>query len=100
MDQNTNNIPQQGGSKALAIASMVTGICSIFPGWCIAWLPVILGLIAVVLGGIVLAKKMNGKGMAIAGLVTGILSLVIYIIVYIFVFSVATSAVNSLNSLL
>lgn len=89
MDQNTNNVPQQ--SKALAIASMVTGICSIFPGWCVPWLPVVLGLIAVVLGGICLAKKMSGKGMAIAGLVTGILSLVIYVIVYIFVLSAASS---------
>lgn len=89
MDQNTNNVPQQ--SKALAIASMVTGICSIFPGWCVPWLPVVLGLVAVVLGGICLAKKMSGKGMAIAGLVTGILSLVIYVIVYIFVLSAASS---------
>lgn len=84
MDQNTNNIPQEGG-KGLSIASMVLGIVSIFPGWCIAWAPVILGLIAVILGGISISKKKPGKGMAIAGLVTGIISLALYVVIVLLV---------------
>ena len=80
--QNNNGMPQQE-KKGLAIASMVLGITSIVPGWCIPYLPFILGLIGVILGGVSLSKKQGGKGMAIAGLVTSIISLVIYLIILI-----------------
>jgi hypothetical protein len=80
--QNNNGMPQQE-KKGLAIASMVLGITSIVPGWCIPYFPFILGLIGVILGGVSLSKKQGGKGMAIAGLVTSIISLVIYLIILI-----------------
>ena len=91
MDQmNTNNnAPQE--SKGLAIASMVLGIVSIVPGWCIPYLPLLLGLVGVILGGVSLAKKQGGKGMAIAGLVTSIISLAIYVIAAIFVGATLTA---------
>ena len=79
--QNNNGMPQQE-KKGLAIASMVLGITSIVPGWCIPYLPFILGLIGVILGGVSLSKKQGGKGMAVAGLVTSIISLVIYLILF------------------
>lgn len=96
MEENmqNNNMPQQE-SKGLAIASMVLGIVSIIPGWCIPYLPFILGLIGVILGGISLSKKKGGKGMAIAGLVTSIISLAIYVILLIFV-GASISALSSL----
>lgn len=93
MDQNTN-MPQEG-SKALSIASMVLGIVAIVLCFCVPWLPLILGIVAVVLGGIALAKKMPGKGMAIAGLVTGLIAVAIYIIVIVIV-GAAFASVSSM----
>lgn len=93
MDQNTN-MPQQGG-KALSIASMVLGIVAIVLCFCVPWLPLILGIVAVVLGGIALAKKMPGKGMAIAGLVTGLIAVAIYVIVIIVAGAIVGSAMSS-----
>lgn len=97
MDENmqNNNVPQSE-KKGLAIASMVLGICSIVPGWCIPYLPFVLGLIGVILGGVSLAKKQGGKGMAIAGLVTSIISLAIYVILLVFVGATASAIFSSL----
>lgn len=58
--QNNNGMPQQE-KKGLAIASMVLGITSIVPGWCIPYFPFILGLIGVILGGVSLSKKTRWK---------------------------------------
>lgn len=97
MDENmqNGNVPQSE-KKGLAIASMVLGICSIVPGWCIPYLPFVLGLIGVILGGVSLAKKQGGKGMAIAGLVTSIISLAIYVILLVFVGATASAIFSSL----
>ncbi|MGN0431727.1 MAG: DUF4190 domain-containing protein [Lachnospiraceae bacterium] len=64
------------GGKGLAIASMVLGIVALVLSCCVPYLPIVLALLAVVLGGVSLAKKKGGKGMAIAGLVCGIIGLV------------------------
>mgnify|MGYP002626869172 CR=1 FL=1 len=82
--------------KGLAIASMVLGIVSIVPGWCIPYLPLVLGLIAVILGGVSINKKQAGKGMAIAGLVTGIISLAIYAILLACVGASLTAVLSTL----
>lgn len=68
--------PQNGnGLIGFSISSMVIGIvallCSCFP-----YIPLILGLLAVALGGIGIAKNADGKGMAIAGLILGIITVV------------------------
>lgn len=68
-------------SAGLGIASMVLGICALLFSCCIPYLPFFLALAAVVMGGICLAKKMGGKGMAIAGLVCGIIALIPSVIV-------------------
>lgn len=63
-------------SVGLAVASMVMGILALLLSCCVPYLPILLALLAVVFGGISLAKKMGGKGMAIAGLVCGIIGLI------------------------
>lgn len=63
-------------SVGLAVASMVLGILALVLSCCVPYLPILLALLAVVLGGVSLAKKMGGKGMAIAGLVCGIIGLI------------------------
>lgn len=60
----------KGGNIGLAIASMVCGIVSIV--CCCMWLfSLMLAIAAIVLGIIALNKKYDGKGMAIAGIITG-----------------------------
>jgi hypothetical protein len=71
--------PTATGSKGLAIAAMVVGICSIVFGW-VPFLGLILGIVAIVLGIIALKRKI-GKGMSIAGIVTGALATIWNIIV-------------------
>ena len=66
--------PAPSGSKGLAIASLVLGILGFLTGF--IGIGILLGLVAVVLGVIVLVKHHAGKGMAIAGLITGGLAVV------------------------
>lgn len=83
MDMNMNmNMQNAPKSQGLAIASMVLGIIGLVLSCCVPIVPIILALLAVILGGVSLAKKQDGKGMAIAGLVCGIITLVpaIYIL--------------------
>lgn len=59
-----------GGNIGVAIASMVCGIISI-PCCCLWLFSVVLAIAAIALGIIVISQKYDGKGMAIAGIVTG-----------------------------
>lgn len=77
MQQQTNNMPSQ--SKGLAIASMVLGIVSLV-FFCFVYICIPCGLISIILGGVALANKKPGKGMAIAGLVCSIVGIAIYVI--------------------
>ena len=54
----------------LGVASMVCGILSLVLSCCVPYLPLILALVAVVLGAMGI-KKNAGKGMAIAGTICG-----------------------------
>lgn len=76
-------VPQKGQSTGLGIASMVCGILSIVTICCVPYVPVILGIVAVVLG-IVQIVKNEKKGMAIAGIVCGALGLIAYIALFAF----------------
>ena len=58
------------GNIGLSIASMVCGILSLVC-CCLWYLGVILAIAAIVMGIISIKNKYEGKGMAIAGLVTG-----------------------------
>lgn len=73
----------QNQSKGLAIASMVLGICALVLSCCVPYVPALLALLAVVFGGVSIAKKKGGKGMAVAGLVCGVIGLVPSVIVII-----------------
>ena len=67
--------------SGLAIASMVLGIVSLICSCCIPYLPVLLALLGVILGGVSLGGHYEGKGMAIAGLVCSIIALIPSIVV-------------------
>jgi len=59
----------QRTSQGLAIAALVLGLIAFLTGWIPAW-GLLIGGLAVVLGGIAVAKRQS-KGMAITGIVTG-----------------------------
>lgn len=77
---NTNVTPDTNGNGGFAIASMVCGIISIVC-CCLTWFSLILGIVAVVLGIIAINNKYDGKGMAIAGIITGGIGIFIWLIV-------------------
>lgn len=72
---NTGN----GQGSGLAVASLVCGILSMV-FCCVSFLGLILGVLAVVFGVIVLVSGSNGKGMAIAGILTGSIGFVIIMV--------------------
>ena len=92
MDPYNGSMPPQGGPKGKAIASMVTGICSIIPGCCWIWLGLPLAIVALVLGFLSRKNNEDGKGMAIAGIVCGVVGLVVVIINIILVIVLKDSA--------
>ena len=81
MNMNMQNAPKSSG---LAIASLVLGIIGLVLSCCVPYVPLLLALLAVVLGGVSLAKKQGGKGMSIAGLICGIITLIPSILVVIY----------------
>ncbi len=69
---------QGGGNIGFAIASLVCGICSLLC-CCLTLFSAVLAIAAVVLGIITICFKYDGKGMAIAGIITGGFAIVIAI---------------------
>ncbi len=80
-DSSTSNagMNQTNGNIGFAIASMVCGILSI-ACCCLSTFSLVLGIAAVVLGIISMNGKYDGKGMAIAGIITGSIGIAIWII--------------------
>lgn len=70
------------GNIGFSIASLVCGILSLLC-CCFTVLSLILGIAAIALGVVVICCKYDGKGMAIAGIVTGGIGLVIVVILFI-----------------
>ncbi len=66
----------------LAVASMILGIISLLFGCCFWYVSLPAALVSIALASVSLAKKNDGKGMAIAGLVTSIVSLVPAVIIF------------------
>ncbi|MBR6487254.1 MAG: DUF4190 domain-containing protein, partial [Lachnospiraceae bacterium] len=68
-----------GGNIGFAIASMVCGCLSILCcfGTCVSW---VLSIVAIVLGIITITKKYDGRGFAIAGIVTAGVGIILSII--------------------
>ncbi len=84
---------QGGGNIGFAIASMICGIFSIVC-CCFTLFSAVLAVAAVVLGIITLCFKYDGKGMAIAGIATGGVGLVIVI------FSMILSGTTTYNEMM
>ena len=102
-EENTNTAPQAGPSKGLPIAGMVLGIVGLlfsFAG-CTALLGLILCLVGVILSAIGMKKcndgTADGKGMAIAGLATSGVGILISIIVMVVFAAAVGSAVDDYN---
>ena len=88
------NMGYQGESKGLSIAALVCGIGSLI-SWCInAWLVLILGIAAIVLG--VIGRKKGGRKMGTAGMVCGIISLVIYVLLILLGFALGIAVAGGM----
>lgn len=83
-------------SNGVAIAALVCGIIALLASWLpgINLLSVVLGIAAIILGVIGLrnAPERGGRGLAITGLVTGALGLVVAIIFLVFIVSFVQDA--------
>jgi len=92
--------PAQQGSNGLAIAALIVGILSILLGLFLFFLfaGLGLGLVAVVLGvlGSNRARAMggNGRGLAIAGIVTGLLGGLINLVIILGIFTMVSDPAN------
>lgn len=73
------NYEQSNGNIGFSIASMVCGILSLLC-CCFSLFSLVLGIAAVVLGIVCLSGKYEGKGMAIAGIVTGGIGISVWVI--------------------
>lgn len=90
-----------GPTNGLAVAALVVGIVAVISGWVPFW-GLLVGATAVVLG-ILALKKANGKGMAIAGIITGGLGALWGLLVavgFIIALTLGASAVNTANETL
>ena len=70
------------GDNPMAMASMVCGILSIV-FCCGSWISWILSIVAIVLGAVSISKGRRGKGMAMAGIITGAVGIVLSILILI-----------------
>lgn len=78
--QQTPAVPPVADRNGLAIASMVLGILSIVFVW---FLGFILGILAIIFGGLSV-RRTTKRGLAITGLVTGIVALVLSLGIFLF----------------
>ncbi len=83
--------------KGFCIASMVLGIIALVL-FCVFYISIPCAILAIIFG--ILGIKSTGKGMAVAGLVTGSIGLIISIaiIVFAFIFGVAAGISDTLNN--
>ena len=81
-----NNVNSQKETVGFAITSMVLGILSILLSCSYIYVSIILSVLALIFGIIHLKNKKSGQGMAIAGICTGAISILIKIILFILVF--------------
>ncbi|WP_236896183.1 hypothetical protein [Clostridium beijerinckii] len=80
----TNQISKK--NSGLAVVSLVLGIMAIILFWAFSY-PIILGLAGIIIGLISIAKKRDGLKIAIAGIITSIIGLligIIFVVLYMF----------------
>lgn len=75
----SEEVEEGGGNIGFAIASLVCGCLAILCcfGGCISW---IFSIVAIIMGVITISKKYDGRGFAIAGIITGSVGVVLSII--------------------
>lgn len=94
-NQNFNQMPQQPqGGAGLAIASMVLGICSIV-FCCLGYIAIVIAIVGLILGIVSLKGQRAGRGMAIAGIITSAIGLILLVVLLIVGFSVMDSVDSS-----
>lgn len=71
--QNVSNEPVKKPASALAVTALVLGIISILT--CFFMVNVIIGIIAIILAVVVLAKRESGKGISITAILLSIISI-------------------------
>jgi predicted Zn finger-like uncharacterized protein len=102
--RNGGGAPRSGGSNGLAIAGMVLGIVGVVLVWipCIGQiLAIVLGIVGAALSGIGLAqanKSGNGKGMALTGLITSILAILVAILYWAYIAFMVNTAANQFQN--
>ena len=74
--------------SALAVTSLVLGILSLTLCCCIGWLP---GIIGAILGIVAIAKDQGGKGLAVGGVITSVLGLIIGILLTVYTVAIVNS---------
>lgn len=76
----------KGGNIGIAIASLVCGILAIIC-CCATTFSLLLSVASIVLGVITIVKKYDGKGMAIAGIATGGVAIVLTVLAFVSLFA-------------
>lgn len=76
----------QGGYIGISIASLVCGIFAIIC-CCATTFSILLSVAAIALGIVAIVKKYDGKGMAIAGIATGGIAIVLTILAFVSLFA-------------
>lgn len=71
--QNVSNEPVKKPASALAVTALVLGIISILT--CFFMVNVIIGIIAIILAVVVLAKREGGKGISITAILLSVISI-------------------------
>lgn len=83
--------------NGLAIASLVLGIAGVVTCW-LTFPGIILGILAVIFGGVGLARARNdrvsNKGMAIAGLTTGVIAIIVGAVLLVYAIQVASDCLD------
>lgn len=78
-EQTHHTTTQSQPESGLAIASLVLGVVSMTgPG-------LLLGIPAIITGAMALKRKLGGRGLALAGLITGIISTVLSVLFIMFI---------------
>ncbi len=86
--------PQSGG-KGLSIASMILGIVSVVFCCCLWYIAIPAGIVGLILGIVGIRKGGEGRGMAIAGIITSSIAIILAIVMAVIFVSALTSGVYS-----
>ncbi len=81
-NMNDYGMTQNQGSSTLAIVSLVCGLVGLIVSCCCC-LGLVSGIAAIITGALSIKKQNPGKGMAIAGIITGAVAVVLYLILWI-----------------